>query len=157
MSFFGHWLCLCCKTELLRLMVGSPVRLGEDPARTAGMKWPKGYSILYNIMLRCKTEGSFSKVAVAWTMTGYQSAGGKCLCMTIFFPHPFPSPLPLIIKLSLSQPVNFFPLTFALWFSLPYCCWEWLSNWMGACLSIEVHLPHTSFFFLCKGFLREIL
>lgn len=73
--------------SLLCFSLCSSVRQGGDTARTADPNRPKAHSIPYNVMLSLKTEGSFSKVAVAWRLTGHQFDGGECFAsfVTFFF------------------------------------------------------------------------
>lgn len=58
-------------------------RLGGRTAGPADHHWPKGCSIPHSIILSNKTEGSWSKVAIAQWLAGHWSAGGRWWVMPL--------------------------------------------------------------------------
>lgn len=109
--------------------LGAGKKLEEDTVRTADPKWPKGYSIPYNIMLsRKKCEEVFLGEAInAWRLAGDQS-----ICRTwwvIVFASLFLFVFASLTKLSLSWRVCCFCSSY----SLPYSAWG-AEEWAGCCV-----------------------
>lgn len=78
--------------------------LGEDTARTAEPRWPKGYSTSH-VMLSNKT---FQSTHCSWTGTGSWSACGMWCMIALYYSIFFPSFLSFLIKLPLFWSMIFF-------------------------------------------------
>lgn len=120
----------CFSSCLLVNRLGMHKKLGGDTVRRANPKWPKEYSVPYDIMLKHKTEESCLE-GCNWALVSLWQAIVFCITLTRL--HPLllcvcVLPLsPIVIKLSLFQPMSI--LTFALPILFPLSSWGWEVEW----------------------------
>jgi len=56
--------------------------MGRDTVGTAGLNWPKGYSIPYDVMLSYKTRREVGRGAAAEALVGHRSVGTEQLFLS---------------------------------------------------------------------------
>lgn len=159
----GLFCLLCCPASVEEL--GLQKELKGDRNRTDDLGWPKGHSILYDVMQSNKTGGADwgGGPATAWGLAGHCLVSGEQLhCTSLSLGTIYYYYFPFIfcpIKLLLSQPTSFtffFFFFLLIFFSNPLWGSEWTAVW---CLAAWQLIPHYRFrfqiLFSCRLLLHE--